>query len=83
MLRKIIERKPYLVWYIKDKKKLSDISILEHIFSYGNWEDVMAAEKILGIPKMKSLFLEMCNKKRVNLKPRTVNYFQNYFAKYA
>jgi len=83
MLQKILEGKPYLAWYIKDKKILSDVSALEHILSYGNWEDIKEAEKTLGTEKMKSLFQEICRKKRVNLKPRTINYFQNYFAKYA
>ncbi|OGM15247.1 hypothetical protein A2V56_04095 [Candidatus Woesebacteria bacterium RBG_19FT_COMBO_42_9] len=83
MLQKILEGKPYLAWYIKDKKALSDKSALEHILSYGDWGDVMEAEKVLGISKMKSLFEEIKRGKRVNLKKRTLNYFQNYFAKYA
>lgn len=83
MLQKILEKKPHLAWYIKDKKTLSDKSALEHILSYGDWDDVMEAEKILGISKMEYLFKEITNQKRINLKPRTLNYFQNYFSKYA
>ena len=83
MLQKILEGKPYLAWYIKDKKALSDKSALEHVLSYGSWDDVMEAENVLGISKMKSLFEEIKSGKRVNLKKRTLNYFQKYFAKYA
>jgi hypothetical protein len=83
MLQNLLEKKPYLAWYVKDKKELSEKSALEHILMYGDWDDVIEAEKILGIAKMQSLFKELCNKKRVNIKPRTINYFQNYFAKYA
>ena len=83
MLQKILERKPYLAWYVKDKKALSTESALEHILAYGDWDDVMEAEKILGLAKMKFIFNKLITKKRVNLKPKTVNYFQNYFAKYA
>ena len=81
--RKILENKPYLAWYIKNKGSLSDKSLLEHILNYGDWKDVLETEKVMGISKMKSLFEEMRNGKRINLKHRTVNYFDNYFAKYA
>jgi hypothetical protein len=83
LLSKKFEKKPYLAWYIKDKSSLSDQSVLEHILNYGDWADVQEVEKEMGISKMKSLFEEMINKKRINLKPRTINYFENYFAKYA
>lgn len=83
MLQLILEKKPYLAWYIGNKKTLSDESVLEHILAYGDWDDVMGAENILGISKMKELFDRISSKKRVNLKPRTINYFQNYFSKYA
>ena len=83
MLQSILQNKPSLSWYIKNKSKLSDESALEHILSFGDWEDVMEAEKALGVTKMKFLFEKICNKKRVNLKPRTINYFHNYFTKYA
>jgi len=83
MLQAILQRKPYLAWYIRDKKTLSDQSALEHILSYGDWEEVMEAEKLLGISGMKALFDKIRSKRRVNLKPRTLNYFRNYFSKYA
>ena len=82
-LSKILENKPYLAWYIKNKGSLSDKSLLEHILNYGDWKDVLEIEKVMGISKMKSLFEEIRNGKRINLKPRTINYFDNYFAKYA
>ena len=83
MLQYLLEKKPYLAWDVKDKKELSDKSALEHILMYGDWEDILEAESVLGITKMKSLFQELCNKKRVNIKPRTMHYFRNYFEKYA
>ncbi|OGM24632.1 hypothetical protein A2962_01620 [Candidatus Woesebacteria bacterium RIFCSPLOWO2_01_FULL_39_61] len=83
MLQKILQNKPYLAWYVKNRSTLSDVSTLEHILSYGNWDDILEAEKTVGISKMKSLFQEIASKKRVNLKPQTLNFFQNYFDKYA
>jgi len=83
MLQDILKAKPYLSWYIKNKDELSDESALEHILGYGDWDDVQKAENILGINKMRLLFKKMTQKKRVNLKPKTVDYFTRYFEKYA
>ncbi len=83
MLQKIIKQKPYLAWDIKNAGNLSDESSLEHILAYGDWDDIQEAEKLIGISEMKSLFEKLIQKKRKNLKPRTILYFQNYFAKYA
>lgn len=83
MLQKIIGEKPYLAWDIKKEENLSEKSMLERILAYGDWDDIMEAEKILGIARMKALFEEIKSNRRVNLRPRTLNYFQNYFAKYA
>jgi hypothetical protein len=82
-IQDLLTKKPYLAWYINNKNSLSDESTLEHILNYGNWEDYLEAENILGITKTKSIFNKLINKKRINLRPQTVNYFQNYFAKYA
>ncbi len=82
-LSKTLKDKPFLVWYVKNKNNLSDKSVLEHILNYGNWEDFLEAEKIMGISRLKSLFNEIKNAKRINIKPQTINYFENYFARYA
>lgn len=83
VLSEFFKNKPYLAWYVADKNKLSDESVLEHTLNYGNWEDYMKIEKTLGIKKTNILFAKLSSKKRVNLRPQTVNYFSNYFAKYA
>ena len=57
--------------------------MLEHILNYGDWDEYLLAEKSLGINKANRLFKKMKNQKRVNLRPETVNFFTNYFAKYA
>jgi len=82
-LQEIFENKPYLAWDISSKENLSEKSMLERLLSYGDWEEIMEAEKILGIKKMASLFNQIKNSQRTNLRPKTINYFQNYFAKYA
>lgn len=82
-LADIISQKPYLVWYVKDVSKLSEESLFEHILNYGNWEDYHKAEKALGLKKAADLFEKLRNKKRTNLRPQTINYFQNYYQQYA
>lgn len=82
-LQKLFRQKPYLAWYIADKEKLSEASMLEHILNYGTWEDYLKAERALGLSKINSLFHELSIKRRVNLRPQTVNYFTNYLRKYA
>ncbi len=77
------KKKPYLAWYVSNKEKLSEESVVEHILNYGNWDDYLKVEKIIGIKKLASLFNKLKSKKRVNLRSKTINYFENYFQKYA
>ena len=82
-LKTLFKRKPFLAWDIRDINTLSEKSMLEHILNYGDWSDVLEAEQALGISKMKILFEKIKRNNRVNLKPRTINYFEKYFAKHA
>jgi len=80
---KLFLNKPYLAWYVKDIKKFSKESILEHILNYGNWEDNLGVEKALGIKKTREIFNDLKSKKRPNLRKKTINYFEKYFQRYA
>ncbi len=75
--------KPYLAWYIKDKKEISPKSMLEHVLNYGDWEDYLRAEEALGIKETKKLFDDLKAKPRSNLRRKTINYFDRYFQRYA
>jgi len=79
----LFKKKPYLSWYIHNKKDLSKESMVEHVLNYGNWEDFLKTEKEMGIQNLKSVFNKLKSKGRVNLRPQTINYFENYFQKYA
>lgn len=83
LLAKLFQKKPYLAWYISDRKNLSDESKLEHILNYGNWDDFLKAEEELGLKRINAMFKKITGKKRVNLRPQTVNYFSKYLGKYA
>lgn len=79
----IFSSKPYLAWYIKNKNDLSEESAVEHILNYGDWDDYKNAEEALGLYEINNIFKKLKNKKRVNLRPQTINYFNNYFEKHA
>jgi len=81
--QQLFSKKPYLAWYVRDKQRLSEESMFEHVLNYGDWEDYLMVEDALGIKKAHSLFQKLKSKKRVNLRPQTVNYFSLYFQKYA
>jgi len=83
IIQKLFADKPYLAWDIKDIQNLSESALVEHILNYGQWDDYLLTEKELGIKQVKSIFDDLKNKKRVNLRPQTINYFENYFHKYA
>lgn len=82
-LQEFIKNKPYLLWYSKNYDGLSKESIVENILNYGNWDDYLFLEKSLGINEVDKVFNKLKNQKRVNLRPQTINYFSNYFKKYA
>ncbi len=82
-LLEIVQKKPYLAWYVKDTSRLSPKSIMEHVFNFGDWNDYLEAEEALGIQKAKEIFEQLTSKKRVNLRRKTINYFQKYYQKYA
>ncbi len=81
LVRNLVKEKPYLSWYTK-ADDLSYESVLESVLNYGSWEDYIHLEKILGIEEVRALFEKITSKKRVNLRPQTVEYYRKYFQKY-
>ena len=79
----IVKDKPYLTWYVRNPNKLSAKSIVEHVLNFGNWDDYLRVEEALGIKKTKELFESIAHGNRVNLRKKTVSYFEKYFQKYA
>ncbi len=77
--RKVIRDKPYLAWYTKNYDNLSPQSILESVLNTGDWEDFLTISQIFGIKQTARIFADIKNKKRVNLRPQTINYFTKYF----
>lgn len=79
----LIKQKPYLLWFTKNYKELSDASVVEAVLNYGDWSDVQKVIKILGVKKTALIFKNQINKKRVNYNDITKNYFTLYFEKHA
>ena len=83
-LAQFLQQKPYLFWYVKDKKNISPEAAVEAVLNYGDWSDVQTLMRIIGQEQMAKIFFnQIKNKKRVNYHHKTRNYFNLYFAKYA
>mgnify|MGYP001558283648 CR=1 FL=1 len=82
-IQSFIKKRPYLIWYVKDVEQLSDESIVEHTLNYGDWDDVQALFKILGIKKTAKIFRKQISGWRTNYRPEIKNYFNLYFNQYA
>jgi len=82
-LQQFIKTRPYLVWSTKNYAGLSDATILEAVLNYGDWGDVQKVFKIMGIKKAARIFREKSQQRRCNYLPKSKNYFQLYFNKYA
>lgn len=82
-LKKFIQERPYLIWYVGRLDKLSEGAIVEAVLNYGNFDDARVLMKILGMPKTARLFYARANSKRSNIRPEIKNFFNLYFKKYA
>ena len=82
-LQQFIKKRPYLIWYTKNYKGLTEDAILESVLNYGDWDDVQTLFKIIGIKKAAQIFKKQAARKRNNYNLRTRNYFKLFFKKYA
>lgn len=81
-INSIIKSKPYILWHVKEKEKVSPDLALESIFNYGDFSDVKKAIKILGVKRAEQIFKKGSRKKRSNYRPEIKHYFDLYFKKY-
>ena len=85
-IKEFIKKRPYLIWYTKNYEGLSAESIVEATLNYGDWDDVQALIKILGIKKTAEIFRKKSKPSKIgrqNYDPKIKNYFSLYFNKYA
>ena len=82
-VRNYLKLKPYLVWSTKNYEDLSPEFIVESILNYGDWNDFLFIKDLFGIKNLSQIFENISKKRRVNLRPQTINYFKMFFSKYA
>jgi len=85
-LADFIEARKELVWYVKNPRNLDDDAIVEAVLNYGDWNDVQEMIEIMGIENAAAAFRRTSKPdkfQRTNYHPKTRNYFNFYFNKYA
>ncbi len=82
-LQAFIKNRRHLIWYTKNYDGLSAESIVEATLNYGDWNDVQALIKILGIRKTAEIFKRKSRQKRSNYDPKVRHYFELYFKAHA
>ncbi|OGF69563.1 hypothetical protein A3C73_02905 [Candidatus Giovannonibacteria bacterium RIFCSPHIGHO2_02_FULL_44_11] len=81
-IRSFIKKHPYLNWYTKDLKHLSNEAIVESVLNYGDFSDVKKLTSALGSKKTAKIFYKQVRRTRRNYDPKIENYFKLYFRKY-
>lgn len=75
----LIQEKPYLFWYVKDKESLSDEAIVEAILNRGDFDDFLKLIDLMGIKSVAEIFYKQTLLKRTNYSKKTENYFRLFF----
>ena len=78
-LSEFIKKRPYLIWHTKNYDGLSAESIVEATLNFGDWDDVQALIRILGVKKTAQIFKKKSQQKRGNYDLKVKHYFQLYF----
>jgi len=84
-LRDFIAARPHLIWYSKNYDSLDEVPIVEHTLNYGDWDDVQALIRILGMNKVAQIFRKQMStgRQRGNYYPEVARYFTLYFDTHA
>lgn len=85
-LDELVLRNKDIFWHF-DKSKLHQLShavIIEYFLNYSDLENIRSLFNILGVDYVAEIFYEQNQPgKRINLQPRTLNFFDLYFKRYA
>jgi hypothetical protein len=66
-----------------ERASLSDDAIVEAVLSNGTEKMVKQLLDVFGIEKVAETFDRQISGRRINYRPRTVNYFRKYFERHA
>jgi len=81
LLAQFIKKRPWLIWWARDKKKIGEEVILEVTLNYGDWDDVEELFKIIGLSKAAKIFRKQISYSsgRCNYRDNIRHYFTLYF----
>ncbi len=86
-IKKFIRENSSLFWWIKEEEKENiDVEFLvEQILNYGDEKSVKKLFELVGIDKVADIFYKQTSpeRRRVNYRPRTINFFRLYFKRNA
>ncbi|MFC1815391.1 hypothetical protein ACFL0M_05475 [Thermodesulfobacteriota bacterium] len=80
LYNEIVAVKPYLWWWVRDKKSISMACLVAGVLSNGDMEDVLKLFQLVGRENVKAIFLKQTVRPRHNYRRQTVNFFNKVFA---
>jgi len=81
LYQQLVEPRPYLWWWVRDKEKLSLESVVQGVLAYGDMDDVRKLFHLVGPEKVRHIFFQQISGRRCNYRPETVNFFKKVFSK--
>lgn len=82
LFEEVFKDKPYFFWWVEDIKKVSNEAAVEAILNNGNWREVEALFKILGLRKVWTIFQKQISGERSNYREQTINFFKLFFERH-
>jgi len=82
--KELIKDYAYLLWWVKetDKAKINDDALVEMILNNGDWKAVQRLISLLGINKVRKIFLKQTKGARCNYRKQTRHFFTLFFEKH-
>lgn len=77
----LVQKRPYLWWWVRDKENMSLESIVQGVIGNGDMDDVMNLFHLIGREKVREIFLKQIANPRHNYRPQTVNFFRKVFTR--
>ncbi|MDP2103930.1 MAG: hypothetical protein Q8K26_03350 [Candidatus Gracilibacteria bacterium] len=77
-LQKFAKKHSNFWWWVKDPSHLSDHSVIEGVFCYGDFDEKKSVIQIVGEKEFEKIFVKMAKEKRKSLQPETINYWTDY-----
>jgi hypothetical protein len=66
LYEQLIREKPYLWWWVKDKKNMSVESVVQGVLANGDMDDLFVLFKFIGREQVKQIFFQQISMPRHN-----------------